>query len=67
MTKVFIVLYHNRWEHSECEVDCCCAQTTEIKGVAMTRPLAEGLINKLIQRCGNEREEFVVQEEEVIE
>jgi hypothetical protein len=65
--KVFVVLYHDRWEHCECINDCCGAETTEVKGVATSRELAEGIINNLLQRCGHERDEYEIQKEDLVE
>ncbi len=67
MTKAYVVLYHDKWEHCECEPECCDAITTEVKGVCMTPELAEGLIAQIMQRCGKDREEFEIQIEEVLE
>jgi hypothetical protein len=44
--EVYIVVYHDSYRHSECEGDCCNAETTEVKGVTISRGLAEELIKK---------------------
>ena len=65
--KVYVVLYHDYWTHSECEGDCCNAITTQVKCVTATRELAERTIVHLRQRCGHEKYEYEIQEEDLIE
>jgi len=57
--KVYLVLYHDRWAHSECESGCCCVQTTSISAVRLTMKDAEDWITDYItkwRRPHNEEE-----------
>ena len=65
--KVYVILYHDCWQHAECLNECCSAETTQVKGVAMTRELAERIITHLRQRCGHEKWEYEIEEHELVE
>lgn len=60
--KVYLVLYHDQYAHSECENECCCAETTEIKAVRLTRELAEKAIDETIERVSYSRSTFEIKE-----
>lgn len=65
--KVYVVLYHDQWTHCECINDCCSATTTEVKGVASTKEVAEGIVRNLRQRCGHEKYEYEIIEQDLVE
>jgi len=66
ITKVYLVLFHDQWGHSECESGCCCATTTEVKAVCLSQELAEKEIKKLMARVSYDRKEFEIEEMELI-
>ena len=67
--KIWLVLYHNQWAHSECIMDCCCAETTEVVGGGLTKQLAEHhkKVIKNTHMSYAEDKEFEIKEVEILE
>ena len=63
--KIYLVLYHDKWEHCECDEGCCCAITTEVKAVKTTQLLAEQAIQDLMKRTFHDQDEFEIIEMEL--
>jgi len=49
-SEIYIVVYHDPWQHSECDEGCCAVDTTEVLGTASSFERAEELIQRYLKR-----------------
>jgi len=64
-SKIYVVVYHDPYAHSECSSCCCGAETTQVMGVATSREMAENLIESYQKRVNYDREDFEIEEFEL--
>ena len=61
--KIYVVMYHDPYEHSECEGDCCGADSSELILTAPTKDVAElALKNYISKHTYYHRDDFKIEE-----
>jgi hypothetical protein len=62
VNKVYVIIYHDPYEHSECNEGCCGVQTSTIVDIATTKELADIIVSEHLKHHYNRKNDYDIEE-----